>query len=241
MRARGFTLLEVTLASAIASVIVLTTFGLMRYIERMDGALAARYDDIAELGRARKVLRRAMGSLAGAPDPEENDAGATAQSDLARQRFGDRPLAEQMFGDGETPTFELGYTVKTRRGDNAPRKIEVRVRLSPVAAGASDRSVIHGAFELVTYRLEPYYSRLGKLSWALLWTPVDPPGGPVVLADALQFAAWKALDDDMKWQDEYEARSVSDFPRAVHVEFKTWSGARADWLFEPIVEAKEGL
>lgn len=243
MRAKGFTLIEVTLASAIASVLVVTTFGLMRYIERMDEKLASRFDDIAELGRARQTLRRAMSSLAGAPDPPE-DATSTdtgRRSGLARERFGDESLADQMFGDKETQTFVIGFTVPSKHGDTAPKKIELRLLQSPVAGATPGPGVRHGAFELVTYRLDPYYHRLGRLSWALLWTPVDPPGKPVVLADALEFADWTALDNDMKWQGEYKARSVGDFPRAIHVELKSWAGANADWLFEPIVQARSGL
>lgn len=243
MRARGFTLLEVTLASAIASVLVMTTFGMMRYIERMDEKLASRFDDIAELGRARQTLRRAMSSLAGAPDPPD-DATPTPglSSDLARERFGDESLADQMFGDEEEKqSFVIGFTVPTQHGDAAPRKIELRLLRSPVAGEPSGPRVRHGAFELVSYRLEPYFYTLGQLSWALLWTPIDPPGRPTVLVDALEFASWQALDNDMEWQDEYEARFVGDFPRAIHVQLKSWTGANADWLFEPIVQARSGL
>jgi prepilin-type N-terminal cleavage/methylation domain-containing protein len=243
MRARGFTLLEVTLASAIASVLVLTTFGLMRYIERMDGRLASRFDDIAELGRARQTIRRAMSSLAGVPDPPDDATPAPGlSSDLARERFGDESLADQMFGDEEeAKTFVIGFTVPKQRGDNAPKKIELRLLKSPVAGAASGPRVRYGAFELVSYRLEPYFYEQGQLSWALLWTPIDPPGKPTVLADALKFAGWQALDNDMEWQDEYEARYVGDFPRAIHVQLKSWAGADADWLFEPIVQARSGL
>src|SRR5690606_34731828 len=117
-----------------------------------------------------------------------------------------------------------------------PRKIEMRLRRSPLPGVESERDVIHGAFELVPYLHEPYYSQTGKQSWALLWTPVDPLGEPVILMDSLEFAAWEALQDpsgpnnEMTWSEEHEARYLDDFPRAVHIEMRTWSGSVADWL-----------
>lgn len=228
------------LASSIASIIVLAAVGLMRYTASMDGRLSARFTDIAELGRARETIRRAMSSLVGAPDPPPDTARQPGQpDDPARDRFG-------AGGPGgkdkeEQSLFELGPTEAGKDGPRAPRKIEMRLKRSPLVGADVPADVIHGAFELVPYKLEPYYSEQGVQSWALLWTPLDPPGEVVVLADALQFAAWEALGDDMKWAPKLDARAVGDFPRGVHVELTSWSGARADWLFEPIVEVRENL
>ena len=242
MRHHGFTLIEVMLASSFASVIVLTSVGLMRYIERVDGRLAIRYDDIGQLGRARETIQRAMMSLVGVPDPDEDDASPAPGTGLGRDRFGDEPLADRMFDtDAKPPLFSLGYTIASEHGEMAPRKIEMRLKRSPIAGSPSDQGIVYGAFELVTYPLDPYLSEQGQESWALLWTPVTPRGEPTILVDKIRFASWEALNDDMKWVNEHDARAVGDFPRAIHVELKMWSGARADWLFEPIVEARPGL
>jgi prepilin-type N-terminal cleavage/methylation domain-containing protein len=246
MRQRAFTLLEVMLASSIASVIMLTSFGLMQYVSRMDGKLATRFEDVAELGRAREAIRTAMTSLVGVVDPPDDPAANRTQTSI--ERFGEESLADRLFEDEEAPPplFELGYTIPNRKGEMDPRKLVMRLRRSPIATEVTTQAVITGAFELVTYPLEPYFTQEGQESWALLWTPLDPPGEPVVLAEALKFAAWEALRDpqpprnEMEYVDEHEARYIDDFPRVIHVELETWGGALADWLFEPVVEAREG-
>lgn len=244
MRARGFTLLEVMLASSIASVVMLTALGMMQYMDRMDSKLARRFEDVSRLGKARESMRIAMASLIAAPDPEPEPGQNQQRLDLARQRFGEGSVADQRFGDKEPPLFALGYTIPNQRSETSPRKIEMRLRRSPLPGVETDRDMIYGAFELVQYMHEPYFSRTGKQSWALLWTPVDPPGEPTILMDSLEFAAWEALQDpvtpqdEMTWSEEHEARCLDDFPRAVHVEMRSWSGAVADWLFEPIIETR---
>ncbi len=242
-RRRAFTLLEVMLAMSIASVIMLSSLGLMEYVSRMDDKLANRFDDISELGRARETMRTAMNSLVGVVDPPEEPG---ARTGLARERFGEDSLAERMFEDDDEnpPVFELGYTIPNRRGESDPRKIVMRLKRSPIPGAPAQRDVVVGAFELVTYPLDPYFTETGQESWALLWTPLSPRGEPVILADAIKFAAWQALRDpqppsnDMEWVDEHDARFVDDFPRAVRIELETWSGAVGDWIFEPIVEAR---
>lgn len=247
MMRRGFTLLEVMLASSIASVIMLTAIGLMQYASRMDGKLAQRFEDVGELGRARETMRLAMISLVGEPDPP--DEPGQARTELSRERFGDESLADRMFEDDDAPPplFEIGFTIPGRRAEMDPRKIVMRLKRSPLPGDVSERQIVVGAFELVTYPLEPYFTEEGQESWALLWTPLSPRGEPVILAEGMRFASWQALRDpeppsnQMTWVDEHDARYVDDFPRAVRIEMETWGGTTADWIFEPVVEARAGL
>lgn len=229
---RGFTLIEMMLASSIASVVVLTSVGLMRYTERMDARLASRAEDAAAFGRARETLRRAMATLLAAPDPPEDATPADARRP-SRARRDEEPEPRRLFA--------LAPTLENDRGPNAPKKLEVWLKRSPISGERVPAPMVFGAFELVPYALDPYFSEQGSVSWALLWTPLMPPGETVVLASALEFAAWEALDDRMAWNPEHAAREVGDFPRSLHVELVAWSGARADWLFEPVIEVREGM
>jgi len=241
-RRSGFTLIEMMLAISIAAVIVLTAVGLMRYVEAADGRLERRFDDMASFGRARLTLERAMSSLLAAPEPEPVPLTPAGQpADPTSDRFGS---AQRRDDDdpGEHPFFALGPTDPDDTSDRAPRKIEMRLKRSPIAGAGLDAAVLHGAFELVPYSSsEPSINQRSAVSWALLWTPIEPRGDPTILVKDLEYAAWEALNDDMKWVSAHTARLVGDIPRAVHVELFAWSGARVDWLFEPLAEPREDL
>ncbi|RMH28085.1 MAG: prepilin-type N-terminal cleavage/methylation domain-containing protein [Planctomycetota bacterium] len=232
----GFTLIEMMLAMSVAAVIVTASAGLMRYVDAADGRLARRFEDAATLGRARRAFDLAFSSLLAAPDPEPAPVVPGRPADPERGRFREEPEDPE-----RPPLFDLGPTDPDDDGPLAPRKIEAILKRSPIPGELVGADMIHGAFEIVPYRLEPFFSERGALSWAVLWTPLSPRGDTVVLAQALEYAAWEALNDDMEWNPAHQATEVGDYPRAIHVELTAWSGARADWLFAPTPEAREDL
>lgn len=59
----GFTLLEVTLATALGAMVILVCVALLRSMERLERPLATRQQELADLHRARTVIQRAMSTL----------------------------------------------------------------------------------------------------------------------------------------------------------------------------------
>lgn len=59
----GFTLLEVTLATALGAMVILVCVALLRSMERLERPLAIRQQELADLHRARTVIQRAMSTL----------------------------------------------------------------------------------------------------------------------------------------------------------------------------------
>ncbi|MBX3388242.1 MAG: hypothetical protein KF691_02170 [Phycisphaeraceae bacterium] len=59
----AFTLLEVTLATAMGAMVIVVCLALLRSMERLERPLAIRQQELADLHRARTVIQRAMSSL----------------------------------------------------------------------------------------------------------------------------------------------------------------------------------
>jgi prepilin-type N-terminal cleavage/methylation domain-containing protein len=76
---RGFTLIEVALASVIGAVVLLAAMALVMTLERTQRGVAKRAHEAAQLQRSRLVMQRAFGSiLVSAPAPQTRPAVATA-------------------------------------------------------------------------------------------------------------------------------------------------------------------
>lgn len=82
MTRRAFSLLEVMLATAIATSVLFLAVALFTTIDRTDHRLSKRYETVMEMGRVRTVVHRALGSLVMSEMPREF---ASRRADLARQ------------------------------------------------------------------------------------------------------------------------------------------------------------
>lgn len=81
--ARAFTLLEVTLAAALASMVLVTALMLFGSLDRTQQRLARRYDTVVELARLRVVMDRAFSNLVMAEEPQ---GFAGKRADFLRRR-----------------------------------------------------------------------------------------------------------------------------------------------------------
>ena len=88
----GFTLLEVTLATALGAMVIMVCVALLRSMERLERPLAIRQQELADLHRARTVIQRAMSTLvmSDTTPPVNPNARRTANSSTSSTSTEDR-------------------------------------------------------------------------------------------------------------------------------------------------------
>ncbi len=239
-RRRGFTALELAMALAIAATLLLGVFGLFASMQRSDRLLAARFRDLGALLRAHETLRYAFQTiLAPTPDDLFSDSG---QSPASSPPAADaqKPVLEEENTPSDEPRFELvSYTEQEGKAieksaqldepldaeqiASVMKYIKVALARSPLATLPSYYWGVWGAFESVPY----------NGGWALLWTPIDPPGEPVVLIDDARLILASCLAQGGTWTTNLRASDKQQMPRAIRVIVWTRGGAKLDWLFEP--------
>nr|AQQ75201.1 hypothetical protein [uncultured bacterium] len=203
-RARGFTLLEVVLALALAGLVVSGVFSLLLMMQRQGKVSGAILNDAVGGFRAQMAIRRAFQTMvAGKPLPlDKKEDGADAALDPSLE--GLRESLEGLVGaddaaailrgeaSGETlPRFQLSWDADPS-GMILPL-VEVVVRESPVpvdlaAMGDAEREMtlrdsaaesFRGLFEVVPEE-GPLDADAPEV-WTIRWTPIDPPMRPMTL------------------------------------------------------------
>lgn len=241
---RGFTLLEVILASLLASLILASSVGMFTMMQRRDQALNERYQDIAELSRVQATLRRAMQTLVAAPaeEQEQTAGGADAEQpqvvdeferprtsaeerERRRREAGFRASSGHRFSLGPLPAPPEAPTVHEQAPQ--PWRLEVVLMQSPIPSQRGLGGPVRGAFDAAWTG-----GTAEEPSFSLLWTPLEPEGEPVVLADNLA-AVWFAVLVREGWTQLYSADGEREYPRAIRIAMMAWSGERHDWMFEP--------
>jgi prepilin-type N-terminal cleavage/methylation domain-containing protein len=258
---RGFTVIELLLALALAAVITTAAFSLFMLLGATDRRLAVRFDEDADLSIAQQVIRRAMGSLVAArprePSPtdrpapkdgEEADGPDTEARERARSELeeligtvtGDEAFARSLTENIsiDRPNFELYFDTT---GPGIQPVLEVKVMESPVppaapldsAAAAVEQFLpVRGVFETV---------QTGE-GLVLQWRQLEPPGPPTVLLRRLAAVEWFVLPrarHGKKWTDVHAAYIQEWYPVAVRLVLWTESGTHVDWLFDTAVTTPE--
>ncbi len=228
MTRRGFTMLEMSLAMVIGSMLVITCFGLMRMIEDSEQYLARSFDDVSDFSRCHRTIGRAMQSLVAAPiqlddgpTGDADDALSGARADF-RERGGNSTSRRGSSENGP-PRFRMGpIDEEDLENFEAPWRIELVLTKAPFQYAVETDRPVRGAFDKIA----------DGRDWTLQWTPIDPPGDPVVLAEGLA-QVWFSAIQGTGPEAVLEARQSNEFPRAVRVVIFARSGAAVDWLFEP--------
>ncbi len=253
--AAGFTVLELTLALMLSSVVVMAAISLIGMVHSADQRLAVRLDESVDLALAQGVVRKAMSSLVAAPpltdaqaaEPagekpaeEEKDEGDKARDDMkdlltavTRDEKTARALVDQK---DELPRFELALFLGPG-GMSIPR-LEVVVLEPPAPPGYGEETLledevlgqpVRGAFEL-SEDLDGYF--------VLTWRQINPARRPVVLLRRLVRCEWLALPRERyggQWVD-VDAQYIQErFPVAVRLLLWTAAGTHIDWLFDTAV------
>lgn len=270
----GFTVLELMVALALSSLVVLSAIGITGMISRSDRVTKNYMNDTANLSQTQFVVRRALQNLVAAkplPPPGEDDPNTELdgegvlgdEDDLPEGTPGSDSILDSLFGgldDGlsietaiadtsKPPNFELYYErviyPPTGREISLPR-LEIVTSIWPVPRkeiplsqiddprqkreelAAKIRGTIRGVFELL-------YLEDG---FALVYTPIEPPGDPYILGRRFVDLMWEVLPKDADadgWQTVHACYLEDEYPSAVRLRLRTDTGATADWLFETIV------
>ncbi|MFI4853546.1 MAG: type II secretion system protein J [Phycisphaerales bacterium JB065] len=270
----GFTVLELMVALALSSLVVLSAIGITGMISSSDRVTKNYMNDTANLSQTQFVVRRALQNLVAAkplPPPGEDDPNAEldadgdfgGEEDLPEADSGSDSILDSLFGgldDGlpielaiadtsKPPNFELYYErviyPPTGQEISLPR-FEIVTSIWPVPRkeipisqiddprqkreelAAKIRGTIRGVFELL-------YLEDG---FALVYTPIEPPGDPYILGRRFVDLMWEVLPKDAGadgWQTVHACYLEDEYPSAVRLRLRTDTGATADWLFETIV------
>jgi len=235
-RRRAFTLLEMVLATALSSMVMIAAFGMFGFIRLTDQRLSERFEAVAEDARAHATLRRAMRSIVAAPEPADLEAElrrrqreqAARGDEVGVSRLTDEARA-RLLG---TPRFSLGPLDPEQDEDDSsgPWRLGLTLTSSPILAESEGGGLVRGAFDKVRT----------TSGWRLQWTPIDPPGDPTVLADDLRDVFWASLVLE-GYVDRYDAHFLREMPRAVRIVLFGNDGRVTDWMFEPgVVVGEEG-
>lgn len=204
---RAFTLIEVVLAMAIGSIVMITSLGLLATLDRTNTRLEVRHRQRMEMSRTRSVLQDAMTSLViDDSTPIEDDASPSVERPPKRLDLQVSPSrgAQRLFRQarlagvdlGDPQRFELvlsnppppGGTLLAQRwleqmDQEAPTR-DVDVATLTVST-QGDRPTYRGAFELWPDGVRPG-GREAETAWpttqgmTLWWRPVIDVEDPVV-------------------------------------------------------------
>jgi hypothetical protein len=162
------TLIELVLAVAIASLVLLTALGVLTSIQRSRDMLARRADETASLHRTRLVLQRAFSTMLvssiTAQTQTQNQAAAVARPvDQSGETTQD--IEQVAITDPPRIILELdpalqGVLIRQRRPDgsileSAPQRLELVLIDSPVATPEIDPFAIAKAVRRDTRRMDP--------------------------------------------------------------------------------------
>lgn len=142
MNRRGFTILELTLATAVATVVIAAAFALFQTVDRADRKLEGKFERAAEIERTRRAFQNAFASIATSERPRPRAApgassGAGGASKAAAADGGDSSGQEKL-------TRQQGGGKGGEAGDDAPSGDSVapppppRVSLTPDTGPDSD-------------------------------------------------------------------------------------------------------
>lgn len=146
---RGFTLLEVSLAVAIGSLVMICALALLSSIQRSEAMLSTRADDSGELQRLRLVFQRTFSTMLVSQSTVANRAPATAvPADGSTPPAGVSPFVDdtppRVLLDLDERYASVNNAVMTMRRENGeviqtiPQKLEVVLIDPPVPTAAID-------------------------------------------------------------------------------------------------------
>lgn len=258
MGTRGFTLLELVSATAIAGLILSVCLGLFSAAETSDARMQARFDHAAALASTRAIVARSMDTLLTSGEPQ---AGAAANA----PRRGEPP--PRVILEPDPPALRSARSAGLAAG-TPPQRLELVLSARPVPAGFNPAArpgtlreraralreppgtgpggATRCAFELRPDAFTPGLEvRDGSgAGWTLWWRPLPAPehrGGPptdpasdpdaIPLISGLTTCRWTVFVNRERRQELSATRWI-DLPAYMELEVATTSGLTGNWVFE---------
>lgn len=235
---RAFTMLELLLAMALASLVSLGVFGVLSMVSRADSTLESRSLRVRELATLHALLQEGFDSLVMSSDERPNDGvGALNEGEVLEDEPEDdiRPRIILAFDPSDLAQIPIAR--------NTPQTLEITLRRGIAGFDAPDdlpfnpslrRDAVRGVLEL----------RPEQGAWALWWRPVNELGEPfhvdyesrreasaLRLAGGLSACRWVIFYRNQRLS-EFEATWSGDLPAYIELELSTTSGQYANWIFE---------
>ncbi|MCA9287697.1 MAG: prepilin-type N-terminal cleavage/methylation domain-containing protein, partial [Phycisphaerales bacterium] len=255
---RAFTLVEVVLALALGTLVVLGASSVIGMLNRGDTTLRDRFDQTHALAKGQIVFRRIFSTIV--MSNEDKPASYIVQNARAATEEMRTRAAQEAAAGLELPPVRFQVQPDTRwdnyargmtTGDGTPftpQRIEIVVSQPPLVASLQAREVLEnrdsGNIIRASLEVRPSRTRAGDFCWAVWWVPLietelgwvpqtDDTG--IVLGDkvmdGLRSIRWTVFDDRTRKQ-EYAAIWYEDLPAYVEVELTTTSGLYANWMFD---------
>lgn len=253
---RAFTLLELTLAMLIGSLMVTAALGVFSALSRADRAFEERADQTSQTEIVYLVAQRALRGLVvekpttpeeleelGAPRlllerdstpnlPDMKEPGWSSQVILVGSDR-NRPQRLELVVDQQPILSDMARA----NPDVTPQQLGLDPELYTRAPVAAER----GAFELRPGEI----ADSGKRKWRLLWRPMvpmideegvtlffpAPDGYEVEIARDITFLRWQAFVSGERLLD-HTCTQVLELPAYVELELQMSGGTMANWMFE---------
>ncbi len=257
MRARAFSLLELTLATAIGAIVLAVALSMFAVSSRADRRQEGRFIQDAELARLHRAVTDALttivvgeippnlpGTGGAAPVPSPNVSGSSGAS--ARIIL----EADSLAGAQATPSMTTGFPAASavQRLELVLARPPVRDLVNPivsVSAPVARGGGVRGVFELRpefdprtgASRVDARGRRVFTLSWREIPKPpgegeeAPPAPRPIPISGGIVYLRWEFFHDEKKLE-KYAALNVLDLPAYVTLQVETERGLSVDWLFE---------
>ncbi|MBX3365112.1 MAG: prepilin-type N-terminal cleavage/methylation domain-containing protein [Phycisphaeraceae bacterium] len=252
MPRRGFTLLEVLLATAMASVVIFSALGVMNMLQRSDARLAGRYRSMTEMATLHGLFNRAFQTLVFAPSsgavPAAQDTQPLTAFGAALAAAADAQIRPRIILTAD-PRY-LGIAPPSPEWGDQPIQV-LEVVCDDVPAGYVlppifnqidlGGQVLSGGAPRGVFELLPDSDRDG--AFALWWRPVRPEGTAWVegtvrptdtavrLASNIAFMRIQFFRGDER-HVEFTATTERDIPAYVEIELRTVDNLYFNWMFE---------
>lgn len=254
---RGFTLIEIILASMLGTLVIAGAASVIAMLNRSDTMLRDRFDQTHDLAKCQIVFRRVFTTVVMSNEQKPlgyATAGTRAMSEQARAAA----AARQVTGNADLPRARFIVSPDSNRvnqpltmwpGDTfVAQRIEIVVSQPPLVSSLAPREVLDNrqSANIVRAAIELRQSRTrgGRACYSVWWIPlIEDETGWVSMRDESGYALgdkimdgvvalrWKIFDDDLR-KSEYSSIWYDELPAYVEVELKTTGGLYANWMFD---------